>query len=47
LPNEQKIAARVQEYYEASAADGGISLTTTFGDEPLIAELDSTLLQRP
>jgi two-component system heavy metal sensor histidine kinase CusS len=36
----------VQEYYEASAADGGISLSTTFGDEPVIAELDRTLMQR-
>jgi two-component system, OmpR family, heavy metal sensor histidine kinase CusS len=37
---------RVQEYYEASAADGGISLSTRFGDEPVIAELDRTLMQR-
>ena len=36
----------VQEYYEASAADGGISLITRFGDEPVIAELDRTLMQR-
>jgi two-component system, OmpR family, heavy metal sensor histidine kinase CusS len=36
----------VQEYYEASAADGGISLTTTVADEPVLAELDRTLLQR-
>src|SRR5580658_8036149 len=36
----------VQEYYEASAADGGISLSTRFGEEPVIAELDRTLLQR-
>ena len=36
----------VQEYYEASAADGGISLSTRFGDEPVIAELDRTLIQR-
>jgi two-component system heavy metal sensor histidine kinase CusS len=36
----------VQEYYEASAADGGISLSTRFGDEPVIAELDRTLMQR-
>ena len=36
----------VQEYYEASAADGGISLTTTVAGEPVIAELDRTLLQR-
>jgi two-component system, OmpR family, heavy metal sensor histidine kinase CusS len=36
----------VREYYEASAADGGVSLTTTIADEPVIAELDRTLLQR-
>ena len=36
----------VREYYEASAADGGVSLTTTVAGEPLIAELDRTLLQR-
>src|SRR6202034_2401441 len=34
------------EYYEASAADGGISLTTAAGAESLIAELDRTLVQR-
>jgi two-component system heavy metal sensor histidine kinase CusS len=36
----------VRDYYEASAADGGVSLTTTLADEPVIAELDRTLLQR-
>ncbi len=36
----------LREYYEASAADGGISLTTAVGAEPVIAELDRTLLQR-
>src|ERR1700748_2884874 len=36
----------VQEYYEASAADGGISLSTRFGHQPVIAELDRTLMQR-
>ncbi|MGA2456570.1 MAG: heavy metal sensor histidine kinase [Terriglobales bacterium] len=36
----------VREYYEASAAVGGVSLTTTVGDEPVIAEVDRTLLQR-
>jgi two-component system heavy metal sensor histidine kinase CusS len=36
----------VQQYYEASAADGEIGLTTRFGDEPVIAELDRTLMQR-
>jgi two-component system heavy metal sensor histidine kinase CusS len=36
----------VLEYYEASAADGGVSLTTTVADQPVIAELDRTLMQR-
>jgi two-component system, OmpR family, heavy metal sensor histidine kinase CusS len=36
----------MREYYEASAADGGVSLTTTAAPEPVIAELDRTLLQR-
>ncbi len=36
----------VREYYEASAAEGDISLTTTAGTEPVIAELDRTLVQR-
>ena len=36
----------VREYYEASAADGGIALTATAADEPVIAQLDRTLLQR-
>lgn len=36
----------VREYYEASAAEGSVSLTTAAADEPVIAELDRTLLQR-
>jgi len=36
----------VREYYEASAADGGVSLTTDVAQETVIAELDRTLLQR-
>jgi two-component system heavy metal sensor histidine kinase CusS len=35
----------VREYYEASAADAGISITFAAG-EPVIAELDRTLVQR-
>jgi two-component system heavy metal sensor histidine kinase CusS len=41
-----ELLASVRDYYEASAADGGISLTTTSGDDPVIAELDRTLVQR-
>jgi two-component system, OmpR family, heavy metal sensor histidine kinase CusS len=40
-----ELLGRVREYYEASAADGEVSLTTTIG-EPVVAELDRTLLQR-
>ncbi len=36
----------VREYYEASAADGGISLITKLGADPVIAELDRSLVQR-
>lgn len=36
----------VRDYYEASAADGRVSLTTTVASAPVIAELDRTLLQR-
>ncbi len=36
----------VREYYEASASDGGILLTTNVSNEPVIAELDRTLMQR-
>jgi two-component system, OmpR family, heavy metal sensor histidine kinase CusS len=36
----------VREYYEASAADGEVSLTTVVASEPVIGELDRTLLQR-
>jgi two-component system heavy metal sensor histidine kinase CusS len=41
-----ELLGEVREYYEASAADGGVSLTTTVADGPVIAELDRTLLQR-
>ncbi len=44
--NIAELLGGVQEYYEASAADSGISLSTRFGDEPVIAELDKTLMQR-
>lgn len=36
----------VSEYYEASAAEGGVSLTAEVGTEPVFAELDRSLLQR-
>ena len=44
--NVAELLDGVQEYYEASAADSGISLSTRFGHQPVIAELDRTLMQR-
>ena len=41
-----ELLSGVREYYEASAADRGISLTAAIGTEPVIAELDRTLVQR-
>jgi two-component system, OmpR family, heavy metal sensor histidine kinase CusS len=41
-----ELLVSVREYYEASAAEGGISLTTAVGAEPVIAELDRPLIQR-
>ena len=37
---------RVREYYDASAAETGVTLTSAGGSEPVIAELDRTLIQR-
>ena len=36
----------LREYYEASAADAGVVLTSSPVNEPVIAELDRTLIQR-
>ncbi len=41
-----ELLSGVREYYEASAAEGAISLTTPPAGAPVIAELDRTLLQR-
>ena len=41
-----ELLSTVREYYEGAAAEGGISLTTTNGHEPVIAQLDRTLVQR-
>lgn len=41
-----ELLGSVREYYEAAATEGGISLTTAIGNEPVIAKLDRTLLQR-
>lgn len=41
-----ELLENVREYYEASAAEGGISLATVPSLEKVTAELDRTLLQR-
>jgi two-component system heavy metal sensor histidine kinase CusS len=41
-----ELLAGVRDYYEASAADSGILLTSVAADPPAIAELDRTLIQR-
>jgi two-component system, OmpR family, heavy metal sensor histidine kinase CusS len=42
----RELLSGVREYYEASAADSGVTLTTSDADGPVIAELDRSLLQR-
>jgi two-component system heavy metal sensor histidine kinase CusS len=44
--NVNELLGGVREYYEASAANGAISLTTQVDTTPVIAELDRTLVQR-
>jgi two-component system heavy metal sensor histidine kinase CusS len=41
-----QLLTRVREYYEASAADAGVSLSTTCPGEPVIAAIDQSLIQR-
>jgi len=41
-----ELLGSVREYYEASAAEGGVSLTTALRAGPLIADMDRTLMQR-
>jgi two-component system heavy metal sensor histidine kinase CusS len=44
--NVGELLSGIREYYEASAADRGVSLSTVVPNEPVIAQLDRTLLQR-
>jgi two-component system, OmpR family, heavy metal sensor histidine kinase CusS len=44
--NVAELLDGVRDYYEASAEDAGVSLTTANGAQPVIAELDRTLVQR-
>ena len=42
-----ELLGNVREYYEAAAADGGISLTATAAVEPVMAELQAHDVSRP
>ena len=44
--NVGELLSGIREYYDASAADRGVSLSTVMPNEPVIAQLDRTLLQR-
>lgn len=44
--NVGELLSGIREYYEAPAADRGVSLSTIVPIEPVIAQLDRTLLQR-
>ena len=44
--NVGELLSGIREYYEAPAADRGVSLSTMVPHEPVIAQLDRTLLQR-
>ena len=44
--NVGDLLSGIREYYEAPAADQGVTLSTVVPDEPVIAQLDRTLLQR-
>jgi len=42
----RELLSGICEYYEAPAADRGVALSTAVPSEPVIAQLDRTLLQR-
>lgn len=42
----RELLTGVRDYYEGMAAEGGISLSTANGDQPVIAEVDRTLVRR-
>jgi len=44
--NVGELLSGICEYYEAPAAERGVSLSTVVPDEPVIAQLDRTLVQR-
>jgi two-component system heavy metal sensor histidine kinase CusS len=44
--NVGELLSGIREYYEAPASDRGVSLSTVVPHEPVIAQLDRTLLQR-
>ncbi len=44
--NLTELVEGVREYYDASAVEAGVTLTTEVAKDPVIAELDRTLIQR-
>ena len=44
--NVGELLSGIREYYEAPAADRGVSLSAVAPNEPVLAQLDRTLLQR-
>lgn len=44
--NVGELLSGIREYYEASAADRGVCLSTVVPKEPVVAQVDRTLLQR-
>ncbi len=44
--NVSDLLAGIRDYYEASAADSGIQLTSVTSDKPVVAELDRAMIQR-
>ncbi|HLI77313.1 MAG TPA: heavy metal sensor histidine kinase [Acidobacteriaceae bacterium] len=46
LVDVTQMLAGVREYYDASAADAGVLLTSAEASEPVMAQMDRTLMQR-
>lgn len=44
--NVSDLLAGIRDYYEASAADSGIQLTSVTSDKPVVAEVDRAMIQR-
>lgn len=44
--NVSDLLAGIRDYYEASAADSGIQITSVSSEKPVVAELDRAMIQR-